>query len=85
MGFKNYNNTKQNDLEKESKKAEKLYNIYKDKSQDELIEELYKHVEKQKRDGTFNYEALSNMLNKLTPYLSEEQQQKMKEILEDLK
>lgn len=85
MGFKSFNETDKKSLENESKKVESLYNEYKDKSQDELVEELYKHVAKQKQDGTFDYNSLENMLNKVSPFLTSEQKIKMKEILEQLK
>ena len=96
MGFKEYeklhhtdektsNNMSYEKPKKESQKVENLYNQYKNKSEDELIEELYKHVAKQKQNGTFDYNTLSNMLEKISPLLSTQQKQKMKEILENLK
>ena len=88
MGFKNFdksNDIKEEDLKKESKKVQKLYNEYKDKSEDELVAELYKYVQKQKDNGTFDYDSLSNMLEKISPFLSAQQKQKMKEILVSLK
>lgn len=88
MGFKNYNKEQNNEEEKIKKEANKinaLYNEYKGMSEDELINELYKYVTKQKQDGTFDYDSLNNMLNQLTPFLTSEQQNKMKDILNSLK
>lgn len=88
MGFKDYynsNNIQEEKLKKESKKVEELYNQYKDMSQDELTKELYKYVAKQKKDGTFNIESLTTMLNNVAPFLTPEQQIKMKGILDSLK
>ena len=88
MGFKNYNKEQNNEEEKikqEANKINALYNEYKGMSEDELINELYKYVAKQKQDGTFYYDSLNNMLNQLTPFLTSEQQNKMKDILNSLK
>lgn len=88
MGFKNYNKEQNNEEEKikqEANKINALYNEYKGMSEDELINELYKYVAKQKLDGTFDYDSLNNMLNQLTPFLTSEQQNKMKDILNSLK
>ena len=88
MGFKNYNKEQNNEEEKikqEANKINALYNEYKGMSEDELINELYKYVTKQKQDGTFDYDSLNNMLNQLTPFLTSEQQNKMKDILNSLK
>ena len=54
-------------------------------SQDERTKELYKCVAKQKKDGTFNIESLTTMLNNVAPFLTPEQQIKMKGILDSLK
>lgn len=88
MGFKNYSNNKNIDEEKikqETNKINTLYNEYKGMSEDELINELYKYVAKQKQDGTFDYDSLTKMLNQLTPFLTSEQQNKMNYILNSLK
>lgn len=85
MGFKDYNNNiSEQQLKQGSKKVESLYNEYKDKSEDELIKELLSHVAKQKKEGTFNYASLCEMLNQISPFLNEQQKTRMKEILEQL-
>lgn len=96
MGFKDFceNNEQINqnqnindmdDLKKTEKKVEDMYNKYKGKSEDELISELYKNIEKQKKDGTFNYENIENMAKKLSPFLNQNQRKKMQELLENIK
>lgn len=87
MGFKDYQGAsqEQNKAKQCASDVQNFYNMYKGKSEDELLEELTKHVAKQKQDGTFNYNSLCAMLNKVSPFLSNEQKTKMKEILENLK
>lgn len=86
MGFKDYNaKMDEEQLKEGSKKVENLYYEYKDKSEDELISELFKYVAKQKENGTFDYENLSNMLNQISPFLNEQQKNKMKDILNQIK
>lgn len=88
MGFKNFdkeNNIDADNLSKQGKKVEKLYNHYKGMSEDELVSELFKYVSKEKENGTFDYDALCNMLEKISPFLSDEQKLKMKQIMENLK
>ena len=91
MGFKDYcNNYEKEKITKSSvgnentKNVEELYDKYKDKNEDELLSELFKNVAKQKEDGTFNYEGLLNTINKVSPFLSKEQNLKIKEILKNI-
>lgn len=89
MGFKDYckNSEKINDNEARdnTKKIEDLYEKYKDKNEDELLNELLKNVEKQKKEGSFNYQGLINTIDKISPFLSKEQNLRIKEILENIK
>ena len=84
--------SKEKDLKKEKiddsvneKKIQEKYDEYKDMSQKDLSEELFKEVSRQKSKGTFNYNALSSMVENLRPSLTQEQYQNMKRILESLK
>lgn len=61
------------------------YNQYKDLSNDQLSQELFKEVSLQKANGTFNYRQLEGMLESLRSSLSEENYNNMKRILESLK
>jgi len=85
MGYKDFCKNSQNNINKNSeinnKKIEEIYNKYSGKSEDELMGELYDTIKKQKLDGTFDKGNLEGMLQKLSPYLSLEQNNKIKEIL----
>lgn len=92
MGFKDYckekkenSHAKQEFTEKQKEDIEGIYNKFKDKSQDELISELFKNVESQKQNGTFNYDGLINTINKLSPFLTKEQNLKIEDILKSIK
>lgn len=61
------------------------YNEYKDLSQSQLNNELFKEVSRQKQNGTFNYQQLESMLEGLRPTLGEENYKNMKRILENLR
>ena len=61
------------------------YNEYKDLSQSQLNNELFKEVSRQKQNGTFNYQQLDSMLEGLRPTLGEENYKNMKRILENLR
>jgi len=85
MGFKDYCNEKKDIKDEDKKKIEDIYNVYKDKSEDELINELLKSVESQKKQGTFNYENLCSQVNKVQAFLTDEQRNKLQFILEKIK
>ena len=61
------------------------FDQYKDMSQGQLNQELFKEVARQKSNGTFDYSQLAMMLENIRSSLSEEQYQNMKRILETLK
>lgn len=50
---------------------------YKDKSEDELMTELGKAVKNAKEDGSFNEESLENFAELVSPHLSDEQREKL--------
>ena len=84
MGFKDFCKTSQSETTNNTKKVEDLYDKYKDKNQDELLSELFSSVQKQKENGTFNYDAICDMVNKMSPFLTKEQNLKIKELLSRL-
>lgn len=84
MGFKDFCKTSQSETTNNTKKVEDLYDKYKDKNQDELLNELFSSVQKQKENGTFNYDAICDMVNKMSPFLTKEQNLKIKELLSRL-
>lgn len=61
------------------------FNEYKDLSHDELSNELFKEVARQKNQGTFDYQKLNSMVESLKGALPEESFNNMKRILESLK
>ena len=87
MGFKNFSNkTKVEGFDENKKKSiEEIYNTYKDKQEDELLAELFKNINKQKQNGTFDYNGLVSAINNMSPFLSNEQSVKIKEILEKIR
>lgn len=64
---------------------QETYDKYKNYSQSELFKTLMEQVEKQKRDGTFDYSQLENMVNSLQGSLPKENYEQIKRILERLK
>lgn len=87
---------KQNNCDNNQKKQEKsesdfsqnvgdLYDKYKNLSQDELMQQLAKNVREQKQNGTFDFEHISNSINMILPYLSDEQKQTILSLLNGLK
>ncbi len=61
------------------------YNTYKDMSKPQLEQTLFEEVAKQKRNGTFDYETLSKMVESLRGSLPENDYNNIKRILENLK
>ncbi len=91
MGFKdfskNYNHKSAEGKEdiNNTKKVEDIYEKYKDKNEEELLSELCKNVAKQKQDGTFDINSLNEMASKMSPFLTKEQNLKLKEIINQIK
>lgn len=61
------------------------FNEYKDLPQDQINQKLFEEVARQKRDGTFDYRALENMLEAIKGNLSENDYQNVKRMLELLR
>lgn len=72
------NNVEENDIVKE-------YNKIKDLSQQEINAKLFDEVAKQKRDGTFDYQKLEQMVENLKGGLSEQDYKNVKRMLELLR
>ena len=84
--FSNQSNDKKKNSEKVTQEnLQETYNKYKNYSQSELFSTLMEQVEKQKRDGTFDYSQLENMINSLQGSLPQENFENIKRILERLK
>lgn len=58
---------------------------YADKSENELLLELSQVANKMKRDGTFDVGELENFYVTASPYLNDEQRNRMKSIINMLK
>ncbi len=67
------------------KSVEELYDTYKDMNQDQLLSQLFKQVENQKKDGTFNFERLNDYAKQISPFLNEEQKNNLMTILNQIK
>lgn len=61
------------------------YDKYKNMSQGELQDSLFKEVEKQKADGSFDINALEGALNNIAPMLSAEQMANIKNYLDRMR
>ena len=51
----------------------------------ELMQELLKNVQKSKQDGSFDFEKLAGSIKQILPYLSQEQQNSVMTILNQIK
>lgn len=87
MRLSDFNNNKTEKVEENVTEKDIMdkYNQYKDLSSDQLSQELFKEVARQKANGTFDYQRLESMLDSIKGSLSEENYQNMKRILESLR
>lgn len=79
MNIRDFN--KKNVKEEDVKSA---YDKYKNLSQNQLMQELFATVNKQKQDGTFDKNQLLNMISAIAPSLSDEQRQRLYSLLDML-
>ena len=77
----NFKTEKENQQEKLMNK----YNEYKNMSESQLSGELLKEVQRQKNNGTFDYEKLEKMVESLKDNLPEENYNNIKRILQSIK
>ncbi len=61
--------------------VEQAVNKYKDKDELELVSELEKAVARAKADGSFDREAIDNFARLVSPYLSDEQREKLDNLI----
>ena len=87
MRLSDFNNNKTEKVEENVTEKDIMdkYNQYKDLSSDQLSQELFKEVARQKANGTFDYQRLESMLDSIKGSLSDENYQNMKRILETLR
>lgn len=67
------------------KTINEAYNELKDCSSNELMQKLAKEIQTQKRNGSFNYEAIISSIEKMKPYLPEQTYENMIRIIDGLK
>ena len=63
---------------------EKIVDRYGDKSEDELMRELFRMTSEQKREGSFDAAAMRRTASSIMPMLNAEQRQKLEAILDKL-
>ena len=80
---KNQDSRAYENVNKESLKE--TYDSLKDLSGDELTQKLYNEVKKQKENGDFDFNALSENIERLKMFLPCETYENMKNMLEKLK
>lgn len=81
-------NTQNNKTQKENITEKDLmdkYNQYKDLDSNQIRDELFNEVARQKANGVFDYNKLENSLDSIKGVISEDNYQNMKKILESLK
>lgn len=66
------------DIEKKFKQYSKL-------SEDELLRSLYDEVNKEKRNGIFDYNAIKEFYKQAAPMMTPKQREKMRSIIESMK
>ena len=69
----NINSTAKNTNNEQDFNIVNLLNKYGKCSQDELISEFFNQVNKQKQEGTFDKNKITNIANLLLPFLNNEQ------------
>ena len=80
--FNNQHNERANAKEEDVRRT---YDNYKNMSQSQLNASLLDEVAKQKANGTFDYEALSNMVDSLRGVLPENDYKNVKRLLENIR
>ncbi len=77
--LKNYKTSKSvSDSESELKQAKAKYGAM---EEDELIEELKKQISEQKKAGNYSFAYMTEIVDRLSPYLNESQKEKIKKII----
>ena len=76
---------KTNAQSKKSQDMQSLYEKYKDMDKNSLMQELLKNVDKQKKEGSFDFSALQSQVTQVLPYLTQDQQKYLMTILSQLK
>lgn len=78
----------QEDLEKISQNysglVDEFMKRYGKMSEKQMIDEMFELITQKKKEGSFNIDQIKNIAEKVKPFLSEEQQSYMMELLEKI-
>ena len=91
MNFSDFTKQKMKEDKKEEKKklteedARRTYEELKDLNNDELTNRLYEEVRKQKADGSFNYDMLSDSVESIRGFLDPGTYENIRKLLETLR
>lgn len=83
--FKQSANIKDERFRQTEQQIKDKYNTLKDKNKDELMNELFDEVSKQKQDGSFDFEALKGSVDALSPFLTDVQKNNIYNLLQQIK
>lgn len=62
-------------------KVKEMIDKFQGMSEPELLREIFKIINKQKQEGTFNPQKIKNIAQNIKPFLNIEQQEKLEELL----
>lgn len=82
---KNFDNIDKNFSERDKKGYEDMINQYSGYSQEELMKELLKVSNEEKQKGNVDNNFFEKVSDTLSPYLSDEQKQNMKDIINKIR
>lgn len=80
-----FNNNRQKEEKVTEQDLREKFDEYKDMSKDQLNSQLFSEVARQKAQGTFDYNKLSDMVESLRGALPEQDYNNIKRILESLR
>ena len=78
----NQNQNNHNENDDMQKKAENIYNKYKDFSKSDLTKEIENLIISQKKAGTFNKQNLLSTLQNFSAFIPQNNLQELKELIE---
>ena len=85
---KNAQNLQKNEQKKENlskNEFDEKYNKYKNMSEQQLMEELFKEASLQKQSGNLSAKKLADIKNSIAPILSAEQQKRLDQLIDMLR
>lgn len=70
--------------QKEAQRLEQQMKQYEGKSENELMQELFRSIEAGRQDGSFTPEAMQQFVNNVSPMLDGQQRKKLQEIIKKI-